>query len=263
MTTRLMRRTIAVGAASLLAVSLFAQGMYTESTTSGGPMGDRTIQSKSYMMPRMFRHESGDGKVMIVRLDKELVYWVDPADKTYSESTFKEIEESMKKAGAQMDKRMAEMEEKMKDMPPEQRAMMEKMMGGMMGGKSKDAKVEVTGPGEKKSIGGYNCAKYTVSSDGKEMMTLWVSKDVRGFESLKKDWEEYSRRMAQLTPGVGKAMAEAFKKLDGYPIQTEMMGVTTVVTKVEKHTTPPSQFEVPAGYTKTDSPLKKMEKKDE
>jgi hypothetical protein len=54
----------------------------------------------------------------------------------------------------------------------------------------------------------------------------------------------------------GKGLADAFKKVEGVAIQTDMAGITTLVTKVEQQSTPASQFEVPAGYTKVDSPLK-------
>jgi hypothetical protein len=258
MNSRIERRFGTLAVALLLAASVFAQGLYTESSSSGGPLGDKARTAKSYMMPKMYRHEGDDGQAVIIRLDRERFYIVNPAEKTYSEMTFKEMEEGMKKAGEQMDKRMAEMQEKMKDMSEEQRKMVEQMMGPAMGGKGKSAKVDVTGPGEKKIINGYKCAKYTASSDGKDLLTMWTSKDVKGFESLRGDWEEFSRRMVALSPVGGKGIAEAFRKIDGFPLHTEMMGVTTVVTKIEKRSTPASQFEIPDGYTQTDSPLKKM-----
>lgn len=258
MNSRIETRYGVLAAALLVAASVFAQGLYTESSSSGGPLGDKARLAKSYMMPKMYRHEGDDGQAVIIRLDKELFYIVNPAEKTYSEMTFKEMEEGMKKAGEKMDKRMTEMQEKMKDMPEEQRKMIEKMMGPTGAGKGKAEKVEVTGPGEKKTINGYVCAKYTAASDGKDLLTMWTSKDVKGFESLRGDWEEFSRRMVSLSPIGGKGIAEAFRKIQGFPLQTEMMGVTTVVTKIEKRSTPASQFEIPEGYTKTDSPLKKM-----
>ncbi|HET6272967.1 MAG TPA: DUF4412 domain-containing protein, partial [Bacteroidota bacterium] len=53
-----------------------------------------------------------------------------------------------------------------------------------------------------------------------------------------------------------KGLAEGMKKVDGFPIQTEMgQGITTLVTKVEKRSTPASEFTVPAGYKKVDSKM--------
>ena len=258
MNPRTGRRYRFLAAALLVAAASFAQGLYTESSSSGGPLGDTPKLSKAYMMPKMYRHEGSDGQVIIVRLDKERFYMVNPNDKTYSEMTFTEMEEGAKKAGEQMDKRMAEMQEKMKDMSEEQRKMVEKMMGSM-GGKSAAEVVEVNGPSEKKTINGWACGKYVATSNGKDLLTMWTTNDVKGFESMRADWEQFSRKMVSLSPVGGKGLAQAFTKISGFPIQTEMFGVTTVVTKIEKKSTPAGQFEVPAGYTKTDSPLKKMQ----
>lgn len=258
MNSRIATRYGMLAAAMLVAASVFAQGLYTESSSSGGPLGDKVRLAKAYMMPKMYRHDGDDGQAIIIRLDKERFYMVNPAEKTYSEMTFKEMEEGMKQAGEQMDKRRAEMEEKMKDMPEEQRKMIEKMMGPVGGGKGKAETVEVTGSREKKTIIGYVCTRYTAASDGKEILSMWTSKDVKGFEAMRGDWEEFSKRMVGLSPVGGKGIAEAFSKIQGFPLQTEMMGMTTVVTKVERRSTPASQFEIPEGYTKTDSPLKKM-----
>jgi hypothetical protein len=68
--------------------------------------------------------------------------------------------------------------------------------------------------------------------------------------------------MATLTNMSG--LGDAYQKMDGFPMETDvdMMGkMTTVVTKVEKRSTPASEFSVPAGYTKTESPMmQKMDK---
>ena len=90
----------------------------------------------------------------------------------------------------------------------------------------------------------------------KEMMTLWVTKDVTGFDNLRRDLMEFGKRTAALTNMSG--LSEAYQKIDGFPMETDMdmMGkMTMVVTKVEKRSTPAGEFSVPAGYTKTDSPL--------
>jgi hypothetical protein len=234
--------------AILLAGSAFSQGLYWESTTSGGPLKDKENISQNYAMPRMFKIVNPT-TVMILRMDQEKIYNVDPAKKTYSEMTFADMEAYAKKAGD----KMAQYREKIKNMPPEQRKQMEAMTG-MMGGT--DGAVEISATGEKKSVGGFACTKYVMKRGGKEMMTLWVTKDVTGFDNLRKDWIEFGKRMAALTNMSG--LGDAYQKVDGFPMETDMdmMGkMTTVVTKVEKRSTPASEFSVPAGYTKTESPL--------
>jgi hypothetical protein len=234
--------------AILLAGSAFSQGLYWESTTSGGPLKDKENISQNYAMPRMFKIVNPT-TVMILRMDQEKIYTVDPAKKTYSEMTFADMEAYAKKAG----EKMAQYREKMKNMPPEQRKQIEAMTG-MMGGT--EGPVEISATGEKKSVDGFSCAKYVMKRGGKEMMTLWVTKDVAGFDNLRKDWMEFGKRMAALTNMSG--LGDAYQKIDGFPMETDMdiMGkMTTVVTKVEKRTTPAGEFSVPAGYTKTESPL--------
>ena len=254
MGTQKSRKFLLCCTIALFATAAFGQGIYMESNTSGGPLGDKVMPSKTFMMPKMFRQE-GTNEVTIMRLDREKVYHLDPEKKTYSEMTFAELEEAAKKASAEMNSHMAEMQAKMKDMPEAQRQMMEKMMGGKIAGMMSEGKIEVSGPGEKKTISGYSCAKFAATKDGKDYVTIWATKDIKGFDVLRKDWEQFSSKMMSMVPN-GKGLADAFKKVEGVAIQTDMAGITTLVTKVEQQSTPASQFEVPAGYTKVDSPLK-------
>jgi hypothetical protein len=165
--------------------------------------------------------------------------------------TFAEMEAFAKRSGD----RMAQYKDKFKNMPPEQRKKMEAMTG-MMGGGA-DAAVEISATGEKKTVSGFACTKYVMTRSGKEVMTMWVTKGVTGFDNLRKDWMEFGKRMAALSPMSG--LGEAYQKIDGFPMETDMdmMGttMTTVVTKVEKRPTPAGEFTVPAGFTKTESPL--------
>ena len=41
--------------------------------------------------------------------------------------------------------------------------------------------------------------KYLLKRDGKEMSTLRVTKDVSGWDNLRKDWMEFGKRMATLS----------------------------------------------------------------
>ncbi len=234
-----------------LAISAVAQGLYLESTISGA-IGERHEQM--WAIPKKMKGVSKEtGETYIVRLDKELFITLDPAEKTYTEMTFAEMEAMMKKVGGKMDARMAEMKKKLADMPEEQRKMVEQMMGDKMGGAS-EAKIEVQKTGEKKKLSGFTCTKFVATQDGNEIMTLWATKDVSGFDAMKKDWEEFGKRMMAMNP-MGKGLGDAFKQVDGFPIQTELRGMTSTVTKIEKKTAPASEFEVPAGYKKVQSKM--------
>lgn len=250
-----IRLTMVVLCVVGLAASALAQGLYWESTMSGGPIGERHEQM--WAIPKKMKGVNKEtGEAFIVRLDKELFITIDPKEKTYTEMTFAEMEGTMKKVGGKMDARMAEMQEKLADMPEEQRKMVEQMMGNKMGGMgaAKDAKIDVKNAGEKKSISGFSCTKFVATQDGKEAMTLWVTKDVSGFDAMKKDWDEFGKRMMAMNP-MGKGLGDAFKQVDGFPIQTEFHGMTSTVTKIEKKTAPASEFEVPSGYKKVKSKI--------
>ncbi|HUI65132.1 MAG TPA: DUF4412 domain-containing protein [Bacteroidota bacterium] len=251
MTHRMQSRLAALCLVLLFAGSALAQGLYWESTTntSGGPMGDRTTNSQNYAMPKMFKIVNAP-KVMILRLDQEKMYDINTGTKTYSEMTFAEIENYAKKAGD----KMAAFREKIKNMPPDQQKKMEALAAMMPGGAAE--KIEVNATGDTKTVSGFSCSKYVLKKGGKDFVTLWVTKGVTGFADLQKDWVEFGQRMAALTNMTG--MGDAYKKIDGFPMETDMsmMGtIQTVVTKVEKRSTPLSEFEVPAGYTKTASPM--------
>ena len=247
------RRIVAVIAALFVAVIAYSQGVYWESTTSGGALGDRVISSQSFYVSHKFKSTTPDmGNMTIVRLDKKMIYQIDSNEKTYSEMTFDQWEAEMKKMGQKMDAQMDELQKKMQDMPEEQRKMMEQMMGSQMAGKkNKDAKIDVTKTGESKQIAGMGCTRYSVTKDGKEAIALWATKDLKGYDAMRKDMEEFSARMMTSDFQGMKGLAEAIKKVDGFPMETDMQGgVKIEVTKVQRQEIAANEFEVPAGYTK-------------
>lgn len=258
----------ALSCALILVLPAFGQGLYWQSKTTG-TVGERT--SETWAVPKKMKMvQSGkEQTISIIRLDKEVMWQLNPPKKTYSEMTFAQMENVARKAGGKMDAAMAKMQEQMKDMPEEQRKMVEKMMGDRMpgAGAQNSAAAQVTNTGEHKTISGFSTTKYTVQQGDQNVMTLWVTKDIKGFEELRDDWQSFSRRMAAMAPQ-GRGMADAYKNIDGFPIQTEMGNLmTTTVTKVERRSTPASEFEIPSGYAKVrgemEDAMDKMDKEDD
>ena len=229
----------------------FAQGIHWLSTSQGigGPHTE-----ENFAMPKMIKvvrsGNNGGSSVIIVRLDKNLLWILSPEKKTYSEITFDELAVMAQKGK----ERMAAMKEKMKDMPEEQRTMMEKMMGGAM-----DQSIDVKKTGEKKSIAGHSCTKLVALRGGKDFMTMWIADDVKGFKPLIADWRESAERMSSIGSSVLKDMNKIYDSIDGFPMETtvSMMdrSMTTTVSMVEQRTTPETQFEIPDGYSRTTSPM--------
>jgi hypothetical protein len=235
----------------VLASVLKAQGFYWETTVTGAPGGDHL--SRNFMTPQMFKVENDDKDktAMIVNLDKKLIIMINGDDEEYSEITFDEMEAHMKKVEA----KMAEMQKSLKDMPEGQRKMMEKMMGPMAGG---DGPITFKGSAEKKTILGYKCGKVDVQQGDKTIISLWVTKAVPGFDRLRPQWEEFSRRMMGSMPGnFAKGMSEAMKKIEGFPLETTIGDIVSTITKLDERAIPASTFDVPTGYDKVKSKLLK------
>lgn len=240
----------ALSCALILTVQAFSQGLYWQSKTTG-TVGERTSETWAIAKKMRITQSGRDQTITIMRLDKEVIWQLNPAKKTYSEMTFAQIENVASKAGGKMDAAMAKMQEQMKNMSEEERKMMEKMMGGRMpaAGAQNSAAVQVKNTGEHKTISGFSTTKYTVQQGDQTTMTLWVTKDIKGFEEMRDDWHSFSKRMAAMAPQ-GRGMADAYKNIDGFPVQTEMGGIITTVTKVERRSAPASEFEIPSGYKK-------------
>jgi hypothetical protein len=232
-------------------IASYAQGLYWESKESGSKADDA---SKHYYMPKMFKSvEAGTGgNVTIFRLDKEVLYQINTKEKTYSATTFAEMEKAMKRLSARMDKQMMQMKKQLESMPADQRKKLEEQMGPFMAGE--DVKVDVINTGERAMISGFAATKFVVKTNGREMMALWATWDVKEYDSMRKDYEQFMKRSAAMQP-VAKGFADAFIKIEGFPVQTEIAGRKETVTKVEKRLTPISEFEVPSGF--------KLEKKEE
>jgi hypothetical protein len=241
-----LRRAIGVLVILAFAAGAYAQGLYWESKGSGAA-GERS--SRHYYMPKMFKSmEDENGSVIIFRLDKEILYKIHPKEKTYQQMTFAEMEAAMKKGGEKMDKKMAELQKQMESMPPERRKMMEDQMGAFMPGKEKDQKIEVIAMGDRATISGFPASKYIIKRNGKEMLALWTTKELKGYDAMRDDFDQFIKRSMRMSP-IAKAMADAFTKVEGFPVQTEVGKMKETVTKIERRAIPASEFDVPAGYT--------------
>jgi hypothetical protein len=243
------RATVVGIVTSLLAGAAFGQGMTWESKLVAG---GREMLTHTYYVPKKLKTVTDtDGNFSIIRIDQEKIFNVNAKEKTYSVMTFAELEQMGKKMAEQTE----QLQKQMKDMPEDQRKMMEKMLGSSMPGGKKEPKIDVVKTGEKKSISGFSCVRYVVKQDAKEVITLWVTSDVKVVPGMKADLTEQTKRMATMTPGGFKGLVEAMQKIDGFPIETEMgTMMKTTITKVDMKTVASSEFEVPAGFTKVQNP---------
>lgn len=237
------------------ALTAVGQGIYMESKGSSGDNVERF-----WYMPHMFRSTEENGNISVIRLDKEVIYHIDPEKKTYTELYFSEMKGMQEKVAAMAKKRMEnmtpaqkqkmeELKKNMQSMSPEQRKALEGRMGGKME-PSKNNTYEIAPTGETNSISGFTCTKYIVKRNGEETETVWATNDIPETESLRKDMEQF---MEKVSTNFGKSNAghEWHKEIRGFPIQTISHGSTRTVTKIEQRSIYSSEFDIPAGYTKT------------
>lgn len=247
-----VRITIAVLCCLASAGAAAAQGVYWESQVTAGGGMERVTQN--YAMPKMTKVVGSDGKVVIIRTDQEKVISINTKKRTYQEMTFSELESSSKTMQSQIEATRAQMERQMKNASPEQRAMMERALPKLPAAEAGKS-LEVKKTGETKTVAGHTCTKYVATDGAKTILVAWTANDIKGFEGLREDWAAYQKRIAGSSRGVAGAMAETYAKIEGFPMETEIGDVKTVVTKVESRSVPATDFEVPAGYNKETSPL--------
>lgn len=242
------------------------QGVYVETVTiekgqePAAVAADPKKVAKAFTMPGKYRHEQGSGTAMIVRLDRKMLYSLDPKEKTYYETGIEEMKAGMEAAGDMMAKQREEMRARLAEMPEAQRKMVEQSMGKMFAPDASQPKAElkVNATGETKKLCGYSCQKYVVTENDKEVLVAWTTKDIPEIEAMRKDWEEMTKSMSSLGSAFGVRIAEAYQKIGGFPLENESLGIHTVTTKVERKAIPDDLFNVPEGYTRTASPLAGM-----
>jgi len=141
-----------------------------------------------------------------------------------------------------------------KVLPPQAKQMMQMMK----------VTAKVTETEETQTVNEWNCKKYLVeigiSMMGMDMpmkMEMWVTKDL-GIDL--DQYEQFYSEMLSLQP-MFKDFTEEFKKIDGYPVKTQMtmsmMGAETnsleeVISVVEMDA-PDGTYDNPETYTKTKS----------
>jgi hypothetical protein len=165
---------------------------------------------------------------MIINMEAKKLYMVNNGNKTYIET---DLPLDMTKL-----------------MPEQIAAMMKGMMDGMT--------MSVQPNGQTKKILNWNTSGYDVKITvmGMEMkMTFWASKDVPF------DWKKYTDVYSEVYKAqlrMGEKSMEEFKKIQGFPVETEMdamgMKVTTTTVEISQKNPAPGIYSVPAGYAKKD-----------
>jgi len=187
---------------------------------------------------------------LILRLDKNKMYMLNHAQKTYTEMPMD--------ISSTIDSKMQEaMDEE--EMSEEERANAMSMMKGMT-----QMKVTITPTSEKKKIGNWNCQKYNQEL---VMMMGPMSSEIWATEDLKMDYDLYNTYMAAMMGKGGmfgdfmSQIVAEMKKVKGIPVLTtttmNMMGASVKsaqeLMEFKEGNAPAGYFDIPAGYKKTES----------
>ena len=243
------RSTLAVLFA-LLATPAIGQSdgvFFTQRVTSDG--SPFTVIQTQIEATRMRTEMAGPAGVMNVTIfdgDKQVLYLVDPARKTYVEMTKADVD----RLSAQVQGAAAQMQSQLEKLPPAQRAQMEGMMKG----------VQTTRTGSDK-VGRWTCDKYDVTMNGQKIGEVCsVNPTVLGFGARDFDvmlrmaafYSAMAPPMAGQLPGPGVIDPRGSPD---FPVKTVMMFpggpvTTTELIEVGRRTFADALFAVPAGFTK-------------
>jgi hypothetical protein len=257
-----MNKLLVVSALSVFAAGASA-GVRIENVT-------RDIKTKTpdgatqTMLVQDGKMKTSAGKNNSMIIKDGTIYIVDDQRKSYREMT----REQMKQMASQANAAMTQMQERMKNMPPEQRAMMEKMMGdkipgGMGGGKPDVWASKDTGKSE--TVDGRKCKVWNITRNGQPFEELCVVpfSTLAGKEDLEKAFRELTDAFSEFAKGMPNAESGTKARIDvnGYPVRAraydasgKYRGTETVLSKWAEETIPAAQFDVPKGYKKEAMP---------
>ncbi len=206
------------------------------------------------------------GRIMIFEGDSKTLIMLDPAKRTYGESTEADMRQQGQMLKQQMADAKAQMEKQMASMSPEQRKQMKEAMSKWGAGGETEAKLpekKYQSTGVKKTIAGQRCEVYRVSGGGAEEEQCFIpwsagvvkKDDLKAMDSL---WDF----LAQVSAGMGMSSTRARSGFDdlraapGIPAQTaEVEGgerrVRSELKIISRGSIPADKFRVPPAFKKT------------
>ena len=259
-------RTALAAAASLFAAQAWAADgvvLVQKVTTAGAPEVTHQIDIDTHRMRMERGGAPGAGQVFIFDGTRQVMLMVNETNKTYSEITKADVDA----LSGQVSAAMAQMQDAMKNMPPEQRARIEAMMKGRMGGAG--AAVGASKPEYRKTgtgkVGKWACDKYEGYTNGQKTIELCtVDPKVLGLSTtdfaVTKDFAEFFSKLLPASAAqaftVGSLEQQGFS---GVPVQTVVTSngqtITSEITDVHRQAFSDAMFQAPAGYQKTESPF--------
>jgi hypothetical protein len=256
-------KTFSFLVAAFMASGAFA-GIHIENVTRDSATKVQHGDTQTMLVQNGMMRTSGSSIGGVILTGSSIII-IDEKRKQYREMT----KEDMQKLAATAGDAMAKMRETMKKMTPEQRAMMEKMMGnrlpGGIGTSDKPDTWESKNLGTTEIVEGRKCQNWNLIRNGAPFEQLCVVpfSSLPGKEDFQKVFKEMAEAfgaIAKSVPGVDQS-AKARMSIDGYAVRTRRYASDgkfqpneTIMTKWVEESVPASMFEAPQGYSKMELP---------
>jgi len=199
---------------------------------------------------------------VIFRSDRREMIMIDHGDQSYIV-----IDEAMiQSIGERLSGVEAQMREALKNVPPEQRAMMEKMIQGRMPPQAASparSTIELRRTSESGNKNGYPCVKYEATLDGRKVREIWVTQwdNVEGgdeaagaFEAMAEFFAQMRDSMPEFGQDENDNPFEHMKEMNGFPVLTYEYATDgslrseSALSSSTRRSVAPEEFEPPSGY---------------
>ena len=259
----IIRSTVYLGVVACFSLAVRAGTVIQQ---EGGEIGSNKPKMKMTLYVdsgklRVDTQDTGNNAVVIFDAGKQVMWMINPADKTYREMDKAQVEAM----GQQMSKAMEQMQAQMANMPPEQRKMMEDMMKGkmgMMGAAQAKPTISLKELGSEK-VGAYNTTHYEMLVNGERSQEIWAApfdqakmtaSDIKTFQDMAKFFESITRNVP-----TGSYSFNNMDQLKGFPVKSVQYSGGKPshewnMVSVEQKSIDGSQFALPAGFKKAEMP---------
>ncbi len=225
-------------------------GIVVEQRSNGLPGkggGDTVEQTLTVGEGTLRLDDKGSKRYLIVRLDKGVIWEVDPQLKLYTEAKFEWFREKREQAYAEKEATRKAILRKSYDAALKERYLRDVNV-------REDGEIVVRierGPRER--VNGYDAEKVAIWENWKPIIEVWVTRDLEkeGYQRPKEIFDFYDK-VGLFHPKV----VEKLKEIEGFPVKLFFeidlvdagASVRTDVLRVAERNPPASEFELPAGF---------------
>jgi hypothetical protein len=227
---------------------------------------NREMLATTYAQQGSMRVETGNSSGTVVIFKDDVLYTIDPKEKTYIMID----RPTMQRVVEQLGPVLKQMQETLAKMPPEQRAKMEKMMGTSGAATGKPVVEQVRKTGRTDKIAGYACSYSEVLRDDVVSTEACVATPaaLKGSQEMIDTSAKVAAFLKQLTDGLDvpfirqmtDRQVDNFAELGGVPVRARRFAdgkavFESTLQSLAATALPATLFEVPAGYTRKELPM--------